>query len=286
MRNFAYVDADSKDAILAALAETKDAYVIAGGTNVMLNIMDSKVNDRTLINLRNAKELRGIKDNGETITIGATTTISDLEHSDLIVKEAKALWQAAVSFADPTTRHSATVGGNIGNASPAADTATALLALEAVVTIEKKGAKRDVALCDFFIGVGKTVLATDEIVTAITFKKSKNCAFIKLGIRNAMAISVANVAVALVKNGNKVTDIKIAMGSVAPTPRRCLEVEKALIGKELEDEAIAKAVKGLDKDISPIDDVRATGKYRKQVAPVLLTRAIYAACGCKDGGAK
>jgi carbon-monoxide dehydrogenase medium subunit len=286
VKNFAYREADSKDAILAALAELKDAYVIAGGTNVMLNILDKKVNDRTLVNLRNAKELRGIKDNGETITIGATTTISDLEHSELIAGEAKALWQAAVSFADPTTRHSATVGGNISNASPAADTATALMVLDAVVTIEKKGAKREVALTDFFKGVGKTVLAADEIVTAITFKKSHNCAFIKLGLRNAMAISVANVAVNLVKQGDVVKDIKIAMGSVAPTVRRCAEVEKALLGKKLEDAVIAEAVKGLDKDISPIDDIRATGKYRKQVAPVLVTRAIYAACGCKDGGAK
>lgn len=284
MKNFAYREADSKDAILAALAELKDAYVIAGGTNVMLNILDKKVNDRTLVNLRNAKELRGIKDNGDTITIGATTTISDLEHSELIAKEANALWQAAVSFADPTTRHSATVGGNISNASPAADTATPLLVLDAVVTIEKKGGKREVALNEFFKGVGKTALAADEIVTAITFKKSQNCAFIKLGLRNAMAISVANVAVNLVTDGKTIKEAKVAMGSVAPTPCRCYEVEKALAGKAVAD--VAEALKGLDKDISPIDDIRASAKYRKQVAPVLVKRAIDAAAGCKDGGAK
>ena len=287
MKNFTYVNAPSKEAALDAIAAHADYMVIAGGTNVMLNILERKVNDRTIVDIRSAAEMRGIQDNGDTITIGALTTIKDLEESKLIEKDAHCLWQAATCFADPTTRNSATVGGNMGNASPGGDTLPSLLALDAVVTLEKKGGKREVAIADFFKGPGKTCMEAGEIITAITIKKSQHCCFIKIGLRNAMAISVASVAVAVEKSecGCSCKNVRVAMGSVAPTPVRCTAAEAAIEGAKEGDDLAAALKEALAKDIHPIDDFRATGKYRSMVAPGIVERALKSACGC-DGGAK
>ncbi len=287
MKNFTYVNAASKDAALEAVAAHADYMVIAGGTNVMLNILDRKVNDRTIVDIRSAADLRGIKDNGDTIVIGPLTTIKDLEESALIEKDAHCLWQAATCFADPTTRNSATVGGNMGNASPGGDTLPSLLALDAVVTLEKKGGKREVDINDFFKGPGKTCMEAGEIVTAITVKKSANCCFIKVGLRNAMAISVASVAVAVEKSdcGCCCKNVRVAMGSVAATPVRCKAAEAAIEGAKEGDDLKAALTKALAEDIHPIDDFRATGRYRAMIAPGIVEKALNSACGC-NGGAK
>ncbi len=182
----------------------------------------------------------------------------------------------------------ATIAGNIANASPAADTAPALLALEAEVVIEKKGAKRRVAAADFFTGVNKTVLAADELITAIEFKPNKQSAFLKVGLRNAMAISVVTAACA-VKCGRDgiVKECAIALGSVAPKPVRAYHAEKALIGQKMDDKAIAAMTKALSQDISPINDIRSTAEYRKEVAPVIVKRCLYKSCGiCANEGGK
>lgn len=283
MQNFCYAKANTKAEALKALAEVESPYLVAGATNVSLNIRDKKVNERTLVDIRGIEELRFIEDAGEEIIIGAVSTISDLEKSELIKNEAHALWQAAISFADPTTRNSATIAGNIANASPAADTATPLLVLGAVVVIEKAGSVREVAIEDFFVFVGKTVLEADEMITAIKIKKMPTTSFIKMGLRRAMAISVANVAVCMACADGKVSAIHIAMGSVAPTPVRCKNAEAALIGTDCGEAAMAAMAEALKSDISPINDIRSTAKYRNQVAPVLVKRAIKAACSCEGG---
>ena len=285
MKNFAYVNAPSKDSALEAMAKHEDYLVIAGGTNVMPNIYGRKVNDRTLVDIRGAVELRGIVDNGETITIGALTTINDLAASYLIEKEAHCLWHAANSFADPTTRNSATIGGNMASSSPGGDTLPSLLVLDAFATIEKMGAeKREMPVNELFAGPNKNSLAAGELITAVTVKKSANTCFIKLGLRNSMAISVASVAVAVEKDncGCCVKDARVAMGSVAPTPVRCKNAEKAILNANKAD--VSKAlISALAKDIKPIDDFRATGQYRETVAPRLVAKALKSALGCQGG---
>ena len=286
MKNFTYVNAPSKDAALEAMANHADYLVIAGGTNVMCNILGRKVNDRTLVDIRSAKELRSIVDNGDTITIGALTTINDLIDSELIEKDARCLWQAAKSFADPTTRNSATIGGNVASASPGGDTLPSLLAMDAVVTVEKLGGSRELPIAELFGGPNKNTLAAGELVTAIIVKKVKNSCFIKLGLRNSMAISVASVAVVIEKDncGCNIADARVAMGSVAPTPVRCANAEKAIMNAHKAD--VSKTlITALAKDIKPIDDFRATGKYRSTVAPRLVEKALKSALGCQ-GGAK
>jgi CO/xanthine dehydrogenase FAD-binding subunit len=278
VKNFSFVNAESKEAALEVLhREQEKSCLVAGATNVMPFIRSRKLNDKTLINIRNIKELRFIRDGEDKIEIGPLTTIHDLEKSEIIEKFAPALRDAAQNFADPTTRNSATIGGNIANASPAADTATPLLALQGVVVAESKSGVRRIPMSEFFLGVNKTALATDELITMIEVPKNTGNAascFIKLGLRNAMAISVVSVAAAVELAAGKVAAVHIALGSVAPTPVRAKKVEAALLGKEFTPELVEEAVKLVAEDISPIDDVRASGEYRKTVAAVLVKRAL------------
>lgn len=280
MKNFAYVNAPTVDAALEALAAHDNALIVAGGTDVMIGILARNINDKTIVDIHAIDDLKEIVDNGDTITLGALVTLKQIEHSDLIEKDAKCLWQAAQVFADPTTRNSATVGGNLGKASPAGDTLPSLLALDAVLTVEKKGGKREISINDYFKGPGKTCLEAGEMITHVTIKKSQNCCFIKLGLRKAMAISVASVAVAFEKSecGCSAKNVHVAMGSVAATPVRCKKAEAAI---ENGGEDLTAALEAaLADDIHPIDDFRATGRYRSMVAPGLVERAYKNACGC------
>lgn len=278
MKNFAYVNAPTVDAALEALAAHDNALIVAGGTDVMIGILNNNICDKTIVDVHAIEGLKDIVDNGDTITLGALVTLKQIEHSALLEKDAKCLWQAAQVFADPTTRNSATVGGNLGKASPAGDTLPSLLALDAVLTVQKKGGKREISINDYFKGPGKTALEPDEMITSVTIKKSHNCCFIKLGLRKAMAISVASVAVAFEKDGNAAKNVHVAMGSVAATPVRCKKAEAAIEKGGADLTAALEAA--LADDIHPIDDFRSTGRYRSMVAPGLVERAYNNACGC------
>ncbi|MEL7563631.1 MAG: xanthine dehydrogenase family protein subunit M [Dehalobacterium sp.] len=279
MKNFSFVNVESKaDALEVLHREKEKSCLVAGATNVMPFIRYEKINNKILINIRNLQELRFIKEGENKIEIGPLTTIADLEKSEILKKYAPSLVEAAGNFADPTTRSSATIGGNIANASPAADTATPLLALNATIVAEsKEGGIRKIPMGEFFQGVNKTSLKSDEIITLIEVPKntanSSGC-FIKLGLRNAMAISIVSVAAGMEVEAGKVIAANIALGSVAPTPVRAKKVEGALVGKEFSLELVEEAAKKVVEDISPIDDVRASGEYRKTVAAVLVKRAV------------
>lgn len=287
MRNFKYRNAPDLKSALAILAEEKaNAWIIAGGTNVLPSIRSQNTNNRTLVDIRGIEALRGIKYSRGKITMGALTTLMDIEKSDVLQKHAHALWQSAFSFADPSTRNSATVGGNICNGSPAADTVVPLLVFDAMLTLEKKGGSREVLLREFFLGKGKMVIEPDEILTKITFTKSSNSAFLKLGLRNAMSISAANFAAALDTEGNKVKNVRIATGCLSPFPTRALHAEKVVEGQELTPEILEKMGEALNaNDIQPHDGMRASAKYRRQVAPVLVGRVLKSARDCGKGGA-
>jgi CO/xanthine dehydrogenase FAD-binding subunit len=278
VKNFSFVNVENKaDALEVLHREKEKSCLVAGATNVMPFIRYEKINDKTLINIRNLQELRFIREEEDKIEIGPLTTIYDLENSEIIEKYAPALREAAQDFADPTTRNSATIGGNIANASPAADTATPLLALNAVVVAESKSGVRKIPIQEFFLGVNKTALQCDELITVIEVPKNaanSNSCFIKLGLRNAMAISVVSVAAGVELAEGKVAHANVALGSVAPTPVRAKTVEAALVGKEFTPGLVEETAKLVTEDISPIDDVRASGEYRKTVAAVLVKRAL------------
>jgi len=274
MKQFDFLNAPNIETALYFLHEHGErALLVAGGTNVCVDIRAGKFNDRALISIRDVAALNGISLEDGVISIGASTTLAAIAQSELLKEHAPCLYMAANVFADPTTRNSATIGGNIANASPAADTAPPLMALGAAVhTLSSNGA-REIAIDEFFVGVGRTSLNPDELITHLTFSPAKS-GYVKLGLRNAMAISVVSAA-AVVENENGIIKrVRVALGSVAPTPVRARHVENALVGKRFNEDTIALAAEMVQHDVRPIDDIRASANYRRQVAPVVVKRAL------------
>jgi len=277
MSQFKYVSPKTKDEALKILQEKKSNVCIVAGCSIVLpNIRDKKIVSKVLVDISDIKELKGISKEQDKICIGPLTTIAELINSGVILKEGNILQQAAEQFADPIVRNSATIGGNLVDASPAADMAVPLLALDAILKIESFEQKRDVQLKDFFIGPERTVLREDEMITGIEFESSninKNGCFIKLGLRKAMAITIASIAVNLEVKKNKITQVRIAMGSVAPTPIRLTATEEFLKDKEVNNELIEKAINKVREEVNPISDIRASEEYRRYVSGILFKRA-------------
>ncbi len=276
MNGFDFISAANLADALAILSRhQQQACLVAGATNVINKINLGKIKDKVLVSLDHLDELRGIREEDGYIVIGAMTDMNTVAGSRLLKEKARVLWEAAQVFADPITRNRATIGGNIADASPAADAAPPLLALKAEVLIRSEAAARAVPIDQFFVFVGKTLLQPDEIITAVRFRPNAKGAFIKIGLRNALAISVASAAATLeLDSQGKVVDCAIALGSVAPTPVRAYQAEKALIGQALTEDALARMKAAVPADISPIDDLRATAFYRQGVAATIVERAI------------
>lgn len=276
MKSFEFINAKTLDEALEALSRLGEkALVIAGGTNVMIDIRAGKWNNKTLVNIRDIDELRGISMKDGVIMVGALTTLYDIEQSDLLKEHAPSLYMAAQVFADPVTRHTATIGGNNANASPDADTSTSLLVLDAKVNVKSLRGERSIPISEFYKGVRKTALAPDELILNFSFAPAK-CAFLKLGSRNSMSISIITVASAAELNDDgTVKWVRTAIGSSAPTSVRATHAENAVTGKKLSNEVWAEVAKEIQKDISPrAGSLRATPEYKRQVAPVLMKRTI------------
>jgi carbon-monoxide dehydrogenase medium subunit len=279
MNNTEYLTTGDLDEVLEVLAQWKDrARLVAGGTNVIPNMHRGLAYPELIINLCDLDALDHIREEEGIISIGALTTISDVASSEIIRNNSPILSSAAGHLGNPLTRNRATIGGNLADASPAADMAPPLLALGATVHLERAGGKqRQVPLDQFFLGPNKTLLDREELITRITFPKPEDPetgAHIKLGLRNAMAISVASVAVMLEMDGKVCRKAKVALGAVAPKPVRAYGVEKILEGREIDQGLIEECARLVQEEISPISDIRATAEYRIWVTSVLVKRAI------------
>jgi carbon-monoxide dehydrogenase medium subunit len=254
------------------------ARLIAGGTNIIPDMRDKAVEAQVLIDLSRVKNLSYIKEEKQRIRIGALTTMSELVASPVIQKNALLLHDAVWQIGNPLVRNRATVGGNLADASPAADSAVPLLALEAKVIVEKsRGKPREVPMDRFFVGPNKTVLKRDELVREIVFPKpdpSARMAYSKFGLRNSMAISVVSVGVLFQLEKQTCTKARIALGAVAPTPIRAYGVEEMLTGQTMTEELIRKCCHAVGDEIHPITDVRAGLEYRKSITSVLLGRLL------------
>ena len=277
MNQFKYVSPNTKEEVLKILRQEKSkACIVAGCSNILPYIRDKIISEKLLLDISGIEELNYIKKEDGNICIGSSTTISNLINSKIIREECNVLYQAAQQFADPIIRNSATIGGNLADASPAADVAPPLLVLDAVLEVESMDEKREISLKNFFVGPGKTVLYDNEMITSIKIKDNsinKNGCFIKLGLRQAMAISLATVALILEVEKDKVADVRIAMGSIAPTPLRLIKVEGFLKNKKINDELIEGAIEKVREEVKPIGDVRASAEYRRYVSGILFKRA-------------
>ena len=277
MNQFKYISPENKEEALKILKEEGvNACIVAGCTNVLPDIKVKKLSPKILVDIIDIEELRGVDKKKDKICIGPLTTIAELINSELILKEGKILIQAAQEFADPLVRNNATIGGNLVTASPAADMVVPLLTLDALIKIESVRQKREVKLQEFFLGPGKTVLQDDEMIVGIEFEQSdisKNGYFIKLGQRKAMAIAIASLALNLEVKQNRIIQIRIAMGSVAPMPIRLTGVEEFLKNKEIKSGLIEEAINKVSEEVNPISDIRASEEYRRYISGILFKRA-------------
>lgn len=277
MNQFKYISPENKEEALKILKEEGvNACIVAGSTNILPDIKIKKLSPKILIDITAIEELKGIDKKKNKICIRPLTTIAELINSELILKESKVLIQAAEQFADPLVRNNATIGGNLVTASPAADMAVPLLTLDALIKIESVKQKREIKLKDFFLEPGKTVLHDDEMIVGIEFEQNdinKNGYFIKLGQRKAMAIAIAGLALNLEVKQNKIIQIRIAMGSVAPMPIRLIVVEEFLKDKEINNKLVEEAMDRVREEVEPISDIRASAEYRRYISGILFKRA-------------
>jgi CO/xanthine dehydrogenase FAD-binding subunit len=277
LKHFEYFEPTNVEETLSLLNQWKgDAKIIAGGTDLIPLMRDRLVTPKRVIDINKLSELEFIKETDEGIEIGALTRLRAIEISPLVRERIPLLAEAAEQVASIQVRNVATMAGNLVNASPAADMAPSLLVHEARVRTRRTGGKREIALSKFFAGVKETVLENDELVTNIFVPKMlphTGGAFLKVGKRSALIISTASAASSITLNHGK-NSIRVALGSVAPTPVRAREVESFLESHEITENTIKEASDLVPNDIIPITDHRSTAEYRKQVSKVLTKRTL------------
>lgn len=256
------------------------ARIVAGGTDLILEIeRRQRPGVDTLIDITRVPGLDQIGVHGDSIRLGPLATHNHLVGHPAVVKRALPLAQAAWSVGAPQIRNRGTVAGNVITASPANDTITPLWALGATVTLASPRGERTLDFPSFYRGVRRTAMEPDEILTAITFPtlaRNERGIFLKLGLRNAQAISVVNAAVILGFDGDRITHARITLGSVAPTILQVIVAEQYLQGKNLSDDVIREAARLVSAAPSPIDDVRSSAGYRAEMCRVLAARALRA----------
>ena len=269
----------SEEELYDLLDTFKDkAKVLAGGSDLMLLMKKGVVKPEVVINLMEISALKFIKEDENTVRIGATTTYSEIEENEIIKTNFPEIVDAVKKIASTPIRNWSTMAGNLANASPAADSAPILIVLKAKLKLKSKEGEREVPVEDFFLGVRKTILKPNEIIREIIIpKKPKNfdAEFYKLGKRNALVLSVVSTAasIKLAEDGT-IEDIRIALGSVAPVPLRAKKAEEVLRGKKPTLELIEQCAKVAMNESKPISDVRASAEYRKEMVYVLTRRVI------------
>lgn len=251
--------------------------VLAGGTDLVLLLQQGIMKPTHIIDISNVPELSYIREEDGHLRIGAATKMRDIEISKLVRARIPMFAEASQLVGEIGIRNIATIGGNLANASPAADSAPPLLVLDASLKIRKGEAERTIKLNEFFLHVKKTVLAPDELVTEVKIPippTKSGGAFFRLAKRGGNIISIVSAAAFLSMNGKVCSVARIAMGSVAPTPIRIKGAEKVLEGAEPTEENIRAAAQKAFDEIKPISDIRASAEYRKDTSRVYVRKAI------------
>jgi CO/xanthine dehydrogenase FAD-binding subunit len=256
--------------------------IIAGGSDVVVQLRDGVIKTDKLLNILSLKELRYIKRNNNRIHVGALTTYSDITHDEILNSHGWVLVEAAKLIGAVQLQNTATIGGNLGNASPAADSLPPLYALDAVVITRSKSGRREIPIENFFVSYRKTALKPDELIEEVYFdalNSDDRGAYLKLGLREANAISIVDVATVLRdrKPHNSFRKVRIALGAVAPTVRRAHRCEEELTNKALTTENIEKASNLVSEDAAPIDDIRGSANYRRAAVVSLVFQALHKA---------
>jgi CO/xanthine dehydrogenase FAD-binding subunit len=245
----------------------------AGGTDLMVLLEAGKLPHKNFLSIWKLPELRGIEATPEHVTLGSVTSYSEIRRHELLAREFPLLCRAAAETGSIATQNRGTLGGNIANASPAADSPPALLVYDAELELVSASGTRWLPYQSFWKGYKKIELRNDELIRAIRLPRDKPGwvhFYRKVGTRRAQAISKVCFAGAARMDAGRIADVRIALGSVAPTVLRAIETEKTLHGETLTPSIVHAAQETLAREIAPINDMRSTARYRLRVAQNLL----------------
>jgi CO/xanthine dehydrogenase FAD-binding subunit len=252
----------------------------AGGTDLMVLLEAGKLTHRRYVNIWNCVELRAISANTAEVSIGALATYTDMKQNAILQREFGLLCRAAEETGGIATQNRGTLGGNIANASPAADSPPALLVYDAQLELISEGGTRRVPYAGFHTGYKKMNLRPDELIGRIILPR-RSAGWItyyrKVGTRHAQAISKVCLAAGVKFSNGAIVDVRIALGSVAPSVIRATQTEAFLLGKRIDFETVTAARAALAGETAPIDDIRSTLRYRSAVAQNLLQEFLQSA---------
>jgi CO/xanthine dehydrogenase FAD-binding subunit len=264
---------DLPDALKRMAAEPGVWKPLAGGTDLMVLLEAGKLSHRRFLSIWKLPELRGIEATSEYVIIGALTTYSEMRKSDILARQFPLLCRAASETGSVATQNRGTLGGNIANASPAADSPPALLVYNAELELVSASGSRWVPYHGFWTGYKQTGLRAGELIRSIRLPCGAagwKHYYRKVGTRRAQAISKICFAAAARMDARRLVEVRIALGSVAPTVLRAVETENVLRGEQLTPAKLRAAQNALGHEIAPIDDMRSTARYRRRIAQNLL----------------
>lgn len=284
MKSFDYHEPPSLAGASALLAEFgKDASIIAGGTDLLVELKEELRSALHVVNIKKIPGLRDFSYDPESgLHIGALVTVREIETSPVVIANYPNLAKAGSLLGSIQVRNRATIVGNICRASPSADTIPPLVADQASLTVYNGVGERSILLEEFFTGPGRTVLVPGDVVTGISLpapRATSGKAYIKHGRRKAMELATVGVAVSLEHEAGKCSEIRIALGAVAPTVIRARKTEALLRGRTIDEALLAAAAESAMQESTPIGNVRASAAYRRDMVGVLTRRAIGYAMG-------
>jgi carbon-monoxide dehydrogenase medium subunit len=269
----------SLEEALKLLEELEDARILAGGTDLLVDIKQDLVTAQNLISLQKVAELKGIREKSGRIRIGSMTTPMEIQSDTLVNRHAPSLADAARLMAATQIRCMATIGGNIASAVPSADLPPPLIAADATVALDC-GTSREIRLSDFFTGVRETVCGAGEILSSVWIPippPETGSSYVKLSLREANALAVVGVASQISLKGGKIERALIVLGAVAPTPVLALKASDLLCGRNPSDRLFDQAGSVAREEGKPISDIRGSAWYRKELISVLTRRSLDAA---------
>ena len=278
---FDYLAPASVEDALAALAEHGDeAKVIAGGQS-LLPVLRMRLNaPGVVIDLGKIESLRGIREDGDAIVIGAMTTHADVGSDQLVAQHAALITKAVSHLADAQVRHRGTFGGALAHADPAGDLGAPTLALGAEFVIAGSGGSRTVSADDFFVGLFETAIGEDELLTEVRIPKHTGWgAHYEKFVRVAHQWPIVAVAATVKAEGGTISEARIGLTNMGSTPLRATAVEQALVGQPATDDAVRAAAQAAADGTNPPSDLNGDSDYRRHLATVLTRRAVLAAAG-------
>ena len=280
MFNFkSYHKASSVKEAIQLLQENPEAKLIAGGTDVLIKLHKGKGQFDHLVDIHDIPALNFISqnDNGDLV-VGPTTCFTNVSESPLILKHVPVLSAAIRTIGGPQVRNMATIGGNLCNGVPSADSATPLICLNALLTIESPQGSRQLPLEDFFLGPGNVALNPNEILTAITITRDNYDGyaghFYKYAMRDAMDIATIGCSALCKIENEKLQDLRLAFGTAAPVPIRCKSTEQKACGQPLSQKLLDDIATSVEKDVQPRDSWRAARDFRLQIITTLAQRVV------------